>query len=980
MIVMRNLILMSLLMAVITFSLPCFAAKTTFADERHVTASPASNGAVVNGDSLHQISAEARKAKTAALIPVRLRCEYLDNPLGIDARRPRLSWMLESSETGQKQTAYRILVASTEEQLAKDEADLWDSGKVESSETVNVPYAGRPLTSRQRCYWKVMAWQKDATFGGSSAAGRWEMGLLDPSDWKGDWVAGAEPCPYFRKAFAATRPIRSTRLYVCGQGVYEARLNGKAVSDQVLGPQLSYYPKRMLYDTFDVTRLMKQGENVVAVWLAPGWFGGDRKRQVIKKPDGPGHALIAQLAVTYADGTEDIIGTDRTWKTKLSLLEPVKSHWVHCYQGSGERFDAEKSPLGWDTPEFDDMDWADARQIKAPTQSLSARMIEPNRIVETVRPVAVSAIRQPLDHDSFAAMANASGAKNWSLETMTNPTFARHWKPAFTHSFNGHGSAPVAGFEVDFGKHISGWVRMDVKGNPGDTITMFGLDQHRLSGRPGEEVGQRFMHRAFRYVPIHFSGKKQRPRIENIRALAVQNDVRRTGRFECSNSTLNKIHDVAARTWAVHMLSGMPRDSWRERLGTALIENSESSLYWCDMGALYTKWMRDHRDIQRPDGYLAMSGGPIAYDYWSPNCGKNAIVLVPWLMYLHYGDRQILEVNYPAIRRWLEVCAPKGNTGRTWQPPADHGHAEAGYGDHGRPTARWYDPHTGDLFETLHTMDCFRMAEHMARTLGKTADAKRYRDIQTRLATKCNRAEFFDRENGLYGGGDQGCHALAICLNVAPAELREKVAQHLIRDIMETRRGHLNTGFLGTWYLLKALMLLDRPDVALRILTNSEPPSLATMLKHPDAASDELTLLPEFFGKGMIPHPGWCSMGFWCYQALGGITPDSEHPGFERVIIRPQIVRDLTWVKAEYDSIRGTIASHWTLHEGLVTLTVTIPPNATALLYVPATDRSRVKAPGDPVVEFQRMEGAHALFMIGSGTHQFESDLRDVAG
>jgi len=909
-----------------------------------------------------------------SLVPVRLRCEYLVDPLGIDTRLPRLSWALESDRPGQRQTAYRILVASTEAQLAAEKADLWDSGKVESGETAHVPYAGKPLTSGQRCHWKVQIWDQSGQPSVFSQPAWWEMGLLDDSDWKGRWIAGPEPCPYFRKVFTASRSVRRVRLYICGQGVYEARFNGQAVSDQVLGPQLSYYPKRMLYDTFDVASLTKQGDNVVAAWLAPGWFGGDRTRQVIQKPDGPGHALIAQLVVTYADGTEDVIGTDRGWKTELSPLEPVKSHWVHCYQGSGERFDAEKAPLGWDTPQFDDTAWADAREINAPTKRLSARMIEPNRIVETVRPVAVSDIRESLDHDAFAAMAEAAGARNWSLETMTNPTFARHWKPAFTRSYNEHGNSPVAGFEVDFGKHVSGWVRMDVAGHPGDTVTMFGLDQHHLSGRPGEEVGQRFMHRAFRYVPIHFSGKEQRPQIENIRALAVQNDVRRTGRFECSNPTLNKIHDVAARTWAVHMLSGMPRDSWRERLGTALIENSEASFYWCDMGAFYTKWMTDHRDVQRADGYLAMSGGPIAYDYWSPNWGKNAIVFVPWLMYLHYGDRQILEVNYPAIERWLTLCIPEDDTGRTWQPPADHGYAEAGYGDHARPTARWYDPHTGDLFETLHTIDCFRTAERVARVLGKTADAQRYRDVQARLVAKCNRPEFLDRDTGLYGGGDQACHAMASYLDIVPDSLRDKVNAHLLNDILETRQGHLNTGFLGTYYLLKTLIMLNRPDVAMTIITNETPPSWLSMLRHPQATED-LTILPEFFTGGMIPHPGWCSMGFWCYQGLGGITPDPEHPGFARVIIRPQIVPDLSWVKAEYDTIRGTIASHWTLEEGHFQLTVTIPPNTTALVYVPAADPTRVKSPGGSLVKFSRMEGAYALFETASGRHRFESAL-----
>ncbi|MFV2067569.1 MAG: alpha-L-rhamnosidase N-terminal domain-containing protein, partial [Pirellulales bacterium] len=935
-------------------------------------------GAIVASDSVSQVGAEGRKIGTAALVAVCPRCEYLTNPLGIDSRRPRLTWELQSDETGQKQTAYRILVASTEEKLARNEADLWDSGKIQSSETAHVPYAGTPLKSGQRCYWTVRISDQSGRPSLFSQPAWWEMGLLDDSDWKGTWIAGPEPCPYFRKVFTAPRPVRSARLYICGQGVYEARLNGKALSDQVLGPQLSYYPERMLYDTFDVTSLVKQGKNAVAVWLAPGWFGGDRGREeqkVLKKPDGPGHALIAQLVVRYADGTEEIVGTDQGWKTELSPFEPVKSHWVHAFQGSGERFDAEKEPFGWDTPRFNDTAWADASEIKAPTKRLCARMIEPNRIVETVRPVAVSDIKGPLDRDGFAAMAEAAGARNWSLETMTNPTFARHWQPTFTRSYKEHGNSPVAGFEVDFGKHVSGWVRMDVTGKPGDTVTMFGLDQHHLCGRPGEQVGQLFMHRAFRYVPIHVSGKGQRPRIENIRAVAVQNDVRRTGRFECSNSTLNKVHDVSARTWAVHLLSGMPRDSWRERFGTALIETTESSFYWCDMGAFYTKWMTDHRDVQRPDGYLAMSGGPIAYDYWSPNWGKNGIVLVPWLMYLHYGDRQVIEENYPAMQRWLKLCVPKDDTGRTWQPPANHAHFEAGYGDHARPRARWYDSHTGDLFETLHTIDCFRMAEQMARALGKTVDAKWHRDIQTRLAAKCNRAEFLNRDKGLYGGGDQGCHALAVYLNIAPPQLREKVAQHLIHDIMETRAGHLDTGFLGTWYLLKTLTRLNRPDVALRVITNSEPPSFAAMLKHPDTVPEELTLLPEAVSGGMIPHPGWCSMGSWCYQALGGITPDPEHPGFARVIIRPQIVPELDWVKAEYDSIRGTIASHWTCDKGHCTLTVTIPPNTTGLLYVPTTDPKKIEAPSAPLAVFQRMEGSYALFELSSGTHRFESDL-----
>ena len=272
------------------------------------------------------------------------------------------------------------------------------------------------------------------------------------------------------------------------------------------------------------------------------------------------------------------------------------------------------------------------------------------------------------------------------------------------------------------------------------------------------------------------------------------------------------------------------------------------------------------------------------------------MIFVPWLMYLYYGDAEIVERNYPAMRRWLKLCAPKSDRGRTWQPPEDHGDAESGYGDHGRPESRWYDPHTGDLFETMHTIHCFRMAEQMAILLGKNEDAGEYAGICTRLIHKVNRREFFDQSLGLYGAGDQGCHALALFLDTPPNGLRSKVAENLIEDIVAARDNHLNTGFMGTWYLLKTLILLNKPDVAVRMITNQTPPSFASMLRHPDSP-EELTLLPEFFDKGMIPHPGWCSVGFWFYRSLAGINPDWSYPGFRRFSIRPQITKELDWTR-----------------------------------------------------------------------------------
>ena len=287
-----------------------------------------------------------------SILAAYLRCEYLRDPLGMDVQRPRLAWTVCGSEPGQEQTAYQIMAATSEESLAGI-PDLWDSGKVRSSESAHIRYAGRPLDSGARAYWCVRIWDRPGRPGSLSETAWWEMGLLGPSDWEANWIAGPEPSPVLRKTFVVSRPVSNARLYISGQGVYEARINGRPVSDQVLGPQLSFFPVRMLYDTFDVTGLLRQQQNAIAVQLAPGWYGGDRRdreAQLMKRPDGPRHVLIAQLAITHPDGSKELVATDDTWKVEASHLEPVKSHWVHCFQGSGERADAEQEPFGWDGP------------------------------------------------------------------------------------------------------------------------------------------------------------------------------------------------------------------------------------------------------------------------------------------------------------------------------------------------------------------------------------------------------------------------------------------------------------------------------------------------------------------------------------------------------------------------------------------------------------------------------------------------------
>lgn len=911
------------------------------------------------------------------LTPIHLRCEYLENPLGIDTRRPRLSWVLESPENGQRQTAYRLTAATSEAALLADTPDLWDSGEVQSAESVHISYAGAALRSRQRCFWRVQVWDRGGKPAGVSEVAWFEMGLLEPEDWQAQWISGCplDASPRLRRSFTLRGPVASARLYLCGQGVYEASINGKPVSDQVLGPTLSYFAKRMYYDTFDVTDLLREGENALGVWLAPGWFGDpilwsemDMPVSMHVFPVRP-HALLAQLEVRHEDGSTEVIGSDELWKSTDSPLTPVASQWKYCFGCSGEVFDGTRETPGWDDAGFDDSDWGGVYVLQPPTRELCARMIEPNRVRAVVEPTGREAIAPGTTREGLMGLLDRHNMANGGTSFWPGVWLYEVFQRSYRKSLERCEGDFLGGWVYDLGRHVSGWVELEVTGRRGDWVCLFGLDCHRLQGVPKERVRLHFAHRVVRYVPIFFFGEGPIPEITAVRGLDISSDVARAGRFACSDAALTEVAEVTARTVEAHLLSGMLMDSWQERFGTFM--PSEAAVYAWEMAAVCAKLTCDFRDQQRADGWVSMYGAPISLDYPAL---KDSMGHLPWLAYLYYGDRAILEANYDSIRRYTELILPRHDLSeRTWRPP-EVGQAEAGWGDHGRPTERWYDPHTGDLYETMQMIGYLRVVEAIARLVGRADDAERYREVAARLVDKCNSPGFLERGAGLYGDGDQGCQAQALVLGIVPAELRERVAENLIRDIMETRGGHLNTGFGGTVLLLKALILLDRPDVALRVLTNETPPSVWSMLRHP-MTPEPLTIMPEFYTGGMIPHPGLSTVGFWAYQSVGGIRPDPEAPGFRRVIIQPQIARSLQWARADYDSIRGTISTHWSVDGDRLALTVTIPANVSAVVHVPACEAGLVVAPECEDCHLLQRDREFAVFEVGSGTYRFETIL-----
>ena len=856
--------------------------------------------------------------------------------------------------------------------------DLWESGVVPSARTLHVSYEGTTLASRQRCSWRVQVWDEAGNAAGSSDVAWFEMGLLDPEDWQpAHWITGGhfDACPRLRRAFALRGPVASARLYLCGQGVYEASLNGQPVSDQMLGPTLSCFSRRMLYDTFDVTSLLQAGNNAIGVWLAPGWFGDPATWTEMKIPASmhrfpyPPHALLARLEVRYADGSTDAICTDEHWRTAPGPLAPVRSHWKYCFGFSGEIYDGTRETPGWDTAAFDYSRWDQVNYVPAPTAELNARVVEPNRVRDVREPASRERVEPNADEAELIELLNRYGTHNGGSTFGPEVWFFAEWQRAYSESLERCGRRFLGGWVYDLGRHVSGWVELRVTGRRGDWVCLFGLDCHRLQGVPGETVRLHFAHRVVRYVPVLFFGAGPEPDVLSVRGLDIGNDVEPAGRFACSDPALTEIATVATRTVEAHLLSGMLMDSWQERFGTFM--PSEAAVYAWGLGALCGKLTTDFRDQQRPDGWAGMYGAPISLDYPAL---KDSIARLPWLAYLYYGDRDILRANYASIRKYTELVLPRHDLAdRTWRPP-EQGRAEAGCGDHGRPTGRWYDPHTGDLYETMAMVGYLRAVEAIARVLGEEADAERYRGVQARLVEKCNRADFLDRAAGLYGGGDQGCHALALTLDIVPPDLRHKVAEQLIRDIMVTQQGHLNTGFGGTVALLRALILLNRPDVAHRILANETPPSIWSMLRHPQTP-ERLTVMPEFWTGGMIPHPGLSTIGFWFYQSLGGIRPDPKHPGFERFVIRPQIDPSLTWVEAEYRSVRGLVAVRCKRKDDRLTLDVVVPSNTTAVVHVPGSNARTRQPEGEPPATVVQTGGSVTAFSVLGGNYTFTAEL-----
>jgi alpha-L-rhamnosidase len=908
---------------------------------------------------------------TTLILPVQLKCEHLTNPLGIEAVQPRLSWVLESGQRGQAQTAYQILVASSQEKLGANNGDKWDSGKIASDNSVEVSYPGNTLVSTERCYWKVRVWDKDGRSGAYSEASFFEMGLLRQSDWHGKWIGSKKgiSSPLLRKEFRLEKTVKRARVYISGLGYHELYINGSRVGDYVLEPASTYYTNdqafklssRVLYLGYDVTDLLRAGPNVIGVMLGNGWYSAEA--DVASEPPGrasysdrPG--LILQMNMDFADARSISLNTDENW---TAASGPISYNDL----SHGETYDARLEQPGWNKPGFDDTHWEKALLVKPPGGTLVAEVLPPARVVETLKPVRMLTTKIPYNDG-------------------TNVVY-------------------------DFGQNFSGWARIRISGPRGAKLTLkYGAriypeddtldarsnlwydsarqtDTYILKGEGTEEWEPRFTLHGFRYVEVQ--GFRHPPSLKNIEGRVVRTTVESSGTFACSNDLINKIHHNIQWTF-MSSFQGIPQDAADRSERVAWLGDTsfvaEDYIYNYDMAAFWEKWLNDIQDSQKGDGAVPVVS-PMhwrsLYLMWPPFVSTYAQQV--WYLYQYYADTRVVQDHYDGLTKLVEFLG-KNSTNYI---------ISSGLGDHMEPQDNGYSRalpiHTpAALTSTAYYYYDSWILSQLAAVLGKADDAKRYSVLAQNIKEAFNR-EFFDKVSNQYATGSQTSNALPLYLRMVPEENVKAVMKNLIDDIVSKHQGHLSTGIIGSNALAQVLPRYGGAEVMYQIATQTTFPSLGYQISRDATTLCETYECNPWLSQNMKMLG---SLEKFFYHDLAGIGLAS--PGFRRIVIKPQPVGDLRSVTATLRTVRGPIAVEWVRADtsGAVfseaytlDLNISIPVGTEADISVPKlglrevviteSDKTLWQAsayvPGVPGITSGVDNADSVTFHAGSGSYKF---------
>jgi alpha-L-rhamnosidase len=875
-----------------------------------------------------------------------LTCEYKKNPVGIDVLKPRISWKLEGNERGVMQSAYEIQVSKEEDTFEKLS---WATGKVQADRSIHIEYEGEALESRARYYYRVRVWNQKDEVSEWSGTAFFEMGLLKKEDWKAKWIThdfvyedeAYDPCPLFRRDFTLGKGIKKARAYATSLGLYELYINGERVSDNLFTPGWTSYNKRLQYQTYEVTDMLLQGRNAVGIVSGNGWYKGNLAWQEGKNIYGDTVAVLMQLNITYEDDSEEVFITDGNWKSSTGPI--LMSEIYH-----GEIYDASLEKEGWSCEGYDESTWFGVKNYET-EKYLVAQENVPVKRIEEIRPVGI-----------------------------------------FT--------TPAGETVMDMGQNMVGWIKLKVRGKSGEKVVLKHAEvldkdgnfytanlrnakqtiEYILKGE-GEEVYEpHFTFQGFRYVKIEeYPGT---PVPDDFTGVVLHSDMEQTGSFECSEKLVNQLQHNILWGQKGNFLD-VPTDCPQrdERLGWTGDAQVfvRTSCFIMNTAPFFTKWLRDLKADQTEEGGIpyvipqVLAGGAHSSAAWG-----DAAVICPWTIYLCFGDKRVIEEQYESMKAWIEYIRLQGDNEYLWNTGFHFGDwlgLDSPEGSYIGATAR-------DFIATAFYAYSTSLLIKAARILNKQEDVNKYENLY-RNVLEAFRKEFVT-PNGRLAVPTQTAHVLALMFDLVEEKDSKRTADTLAEYIKENKY-HLATGFVGTPYLCHVLSENGHLDTAYKLLLQQDYPSwlyqvtkgATTIWEHWDGIKPD----GSFWSADMnsFNHYAYGAIGDWLYRTAAGLNIDEAKPAYKHIIVKPQPGTGIDYVKAQLESLYGTIKSEWKNSNDTMEMVVKIPANTTATVELPGAvleelqESGRAIAEAEGITAFVEINGASRL-QLGSGEYFFK--------
>jgi alpha-L-rhamnosidase len=890
---------------------------------------------------------KGEKMEMSKLVVVGLTCEYKRNPLGMDIKRPRISWKIESALRGTMQKMYQIQVSAHQDDFYET---LWDTGMVQSEESIQIEYDGPCLESRTRYFYRVKVWDNYNRESDWSEPAWWETALLSSEEWKAEWITPdpkeldphSEAAFLLRKEFNLKKGISSARVYGTGVGLYELFLNGDRVGEDLLAPGWTSYHKRLQYQTYEVTKQLQVGANALGIVLADGWYKGNLVREGHRHIYGDTRAAKFQLHVTYDDGTEELIVTDSTWKAATGPI--LYSEIYH-----GETYDARLEQEGWSLSSFDDEKWADIVAPDMPITTLLAQENDPVRVTEVLNPI-----------ESFVT--------------------------------------PAGDTVLDMGQNMVGRIRFKVSAPEGTRIVLTHAEvldkegniyfgnlkfakqkvEYITKGEGIETFAPHFTFQGFRYVKVEgYPGQESGLPLEHFIGEVIHTDMESAGTFECSNPLINRLQQNIVWGQRGNFLD-VPTDCPQrsERLGWTADAQVfvQTALFNYQGGSFFTKWLRDLQADQLPDGNVPFVIPNVEGGKGSAAWG-DAATIIPWTVYQTYGDKRLLADQYGSMKAWVEYIRRQGKNEYLWNTGFH-------FGDWLALDAKensFVGATPKDMIATVFYAYSTRILRDAANVLEKAEDVEEYSQLLKNIIEQFNQE--FVSPSGRLVSPTQTAHIITLMFDMVEGKAKERTAYELNELIIQNDY-HLNTGFVGTPYICFALSKGGYHETAVKLLMKDDYPSwlyqikkgATTVWEHWDSIKPDGSFWSDQMNS--FNHYAYGSIGNWLYKVVAGLDMDVTRPAYKKIKIEPKMAGiSFTSAKAIHESMYGKIHSSWELTEDLITLEVEIPPNTTADILLPKAKLADVYEGDERLVSgdldsfIETTDGVKVT--IGSGSYQF---------